>query len=84
MENLVGKKIELTISEKKVVYDSIGVQTHTTYAFADPMQETELRESIGGKVRIWFPNTMGTADYRLDRTNVHIDKTGMITKVNKG
>jgi hypothetical protein len=28
----------------------------------------------GFKLRIWFPGTMGTMDYRTDRLNAHVDK----------
>ena len=40
------------------------------------------------ELRIWLPNTVGTADYVPTRTNIHIDKdeegVWRITKVDQG
>lgn len=34
----------------------------------------QLANDNGLKLRVWFPNTVGTMDYQPDRVNAHIEK----------
>jgi hypothetical protein len=34
-----------------------------------------------GRIRVWHPDTMGTADNRMDRLNVSVDADGTIDKI---
>jgi len=34
----------------------------------------QVAKDNGLKLRIWFPGTVGTMDYRTDRINVHVEK----------
>ena len=34
----------------------------------------DLAAQHGLRLRVWFPGTVGTMDYRLDRLNVHVEQ----------
>ncbi len=56
-------------------YESVRIEdeNHPTL-----VEMRELAESMGLKLRLWTPDSMGTMDYRLDRLNAHVveDPTG--------
>lgn len=49
------------------------------YDSQDPIL-TEIAQEIttmGWKVRLWLPDTVGTMDYRMDRINVYVMETSL-------
>lgn len=77
--NLIGKKIKLREESRTVS----GV-SYTVYHLDDPVVEEEIRNEIGGEVRIFTPGRGGTADYKPYRTNIYVDQDGIVTAVRQG
>lgn len=40
--------------------------------------QVRIKELHSGAVRVWYPGTIGTMDYRPDRLNVTVKKDGEI------
>jgi hypothetical protein len=47
-----------------------------TGGISDPVIEAMRAEATkhGFRLRVWFPGTRGTTDYRTDRVNAHIEQ----------
>lgn len=78
VHELIGQKVHLDIIERKT---KSGV--HTIYEVNDPVMEAKIRAEFS-TVRIFPPGTAGTMDIKPFRTNVYIDKDGVITNIKKG
>ena len=77
--NLIGKKIKL----REEVHTFSGKPT-TVYHLDDPEVEQEIRNEIGGEVRIFPPGWGGTSDYKQFRTTIYVDQDGIVTDVKQG
>lgn len=78
--NLIGKKIKL----KKEHQTLASGEIITVYHLDDNEVEEEIRNEIGGEVRIFPPGSLGTADYKQFRTTIYIDEDGVVTDVIQG
>jgi hypothetical protein len=77
--DLVGQKVNLK-ETKRTVHEFEYIQ----YELDDSVMEDKIKSTFGEGVRIFTPGTMGTADWKPYRMNVHIDKHGIITRINNG
>jgi len=84
MSDFVGQKVKLKVKTKKLDLHELGIREYKSYELDDPEMVTKLKETFGENVRIFPPGTCGTMDFQQWRTNVYIDKNGIITEVNNG
>ena len=78
--NLIGKKIKL----REEVHSLAFGKTMTVYHLDDPAVEQEIRNEIGGEVRIFPSGWGGTSDYKQFRTTIYVDHDGVVTDVKQG
>jgi len=75
----IGQQVRLK-ETPHVIMDKEYIQ----YSVDDPAMVSAIHEEFGSSVRIFTPGTVGTADWKPFRTNVYIDKTGVITDIRNG
>mgnify|MGYP003527629769 FL=1 len=76
MKELIGKKFEV-ITVKHPSGGSYKTISDEDYNFI----KTELGAT---RLRIWLPGTIGTADLRGDRYNVHLSGDGVVKSIDVG
>jgi hypothetical protein len=85
LDKFIGQKV---LVEEIKEYDAKDrLHTHYTISNDDPVILEIKKETRKSRLRIWFPNTFGTADFKPERLNVHIDKKNgsfEIIKINWG
>lgn len=79
----IGQKFNLKAVTHKM---EIGkdIVDHVVYTPDDSEMKKKIEAAFVGTVRIFPPGTMGTQDYKPQRTNVYINKKGVIHKITKG
>jgi len=73
--DILGQQLQLKL---------LASEPFPLYDLDDPQGEKRIRDSIGGDVRFQIPGWTYTQEYRLGRTNVHVDESGIVVKVTKG
>jgi hypothetical protein len=71
---LIGKKIKTVTVERKS-----STKTFLMKSLDQTDSDTNNLLNIEPKLRVWFPNTIGTRDYIADRLNIYIDNNDIIT-----
>lgn len=79
---LVGTRVVLIETEQTYTVGKDSI-TSIRYETSDETNEM-LLETFGTMPRVNLPGYAFTLEYRMGRTNVHIDKTGLITAVGQG
>jgi hypothetical protein len=79
MQDLVGRKVNLL--ERKIT-TKFGTE-HVVYTVDDPSFVGMVKEMYPD-VRIFPPGTGGTTDWQPFRTNIYVDKDGIVTEVTNG
>ena len=76
-----GKEVPMLEETKTIHLGMHGDYTHTEVKPANPkdpvleaMQKTADKKGLS--LRVWWPGMAGTADFRDDRVNAHIEKGG--------
>jgi hypothetical protein len=74
-----GQEVAMTEETKTLKLEHLGDYTYTEVKPAndkDPVLEAMQKEAAknGLSLRVWWPGIAGTADYREDRVNAHIEK----------
>ncbi len=73
-----GKEIHVDVREEKSTYEG---EVYTR-EIVDPIRNEptltameKLADRHGLKLRVWFPDTINTMEYRADRVNVRVSKS---------
>ncbi len=82
------REVDVKVS-KKTIGDGEHAFEYEEHETDDPIlkEMEEKAAKIGMVIRLWFPGTVGTMDYRIDRINVRVEPVGdkfVITDIHVG
>lgn len=87
LQEFVGRQVNVKEEQHELKLEHLKTkQEYTEYELdKDDPVIAELRAATNNKLRIWFPTSLGTMDFRPERCNARIEKDAegvfRITKV---